>query len=73
MRDKGLPDNDPALECTDLLLKGSIGSPPTFTLGIYQESRLTVLLQFDLHVCLQKFRIAHYFKKLLLFIYISGR
>ena len=35
-RDKGLADNDPALERTDLLLKGSAGSPrtpPNFTLS----------------------------------------
>jgi len=60
--DKGLADNDPALERTDLSVKGSIGSPSTF---------LTVLLQFD-----QKFRIAHYFKKFLFYYpytYIGGR
>ena len=42
MRDKGLPDNDPALECTDLLLKGSIGSPPTFTLSIKTDGFVAI-------------------------------
>ena len=41
-RDKGLPDNDPALECTDLLLKGSIGSPPTFTLSIKTDGFVAI-------------------------------
>jgi hypothetical protein len=34
-RDKGLPDNDPALESTDLLLKGSIGTPLPHLLSVF--------------------------------------
>jgi len=41
---KGLADNDPAVECTDLLLKGS-------------RCHLLSLLQFGRHVCLLKFWI----------------
>jgi hypothetical protein len=41
-RDKGLADNDPALESTDLLLKGSIGSPPTFSLSIETDDFVAI-------------------------------
>ena len=41
-RDNGMPDNDPALECTDLLLKGSTGCPRTFSLSIQTEGFVAI-------------------------------